>query len=152
MRRSSLISAIGVVAVVVVLGLSGQSLGRPLQADATTLCKLKGIRYVGTTSQSKKVCFTLGSSGKRISEYAYGFRDNCGATGTSRTASRKGIPVAANGSFSTGEGTPAFFNGRLYGTKASGKLGAVTQTSTSAGVVPCNTGVVRWTARRTAAG
>ena len=110
------------------------------------LCKLAGGRYSGRTSQGKPFCFTLWKSGGRISEYAYGFRDSCGA-GTSRTTGRNGIPVAANGSF-TATFSESYVKGRISGSTASGTLRSK---RTEYGAVPpvtCDSGIVRWTAQR----
>lgn len=142
-----------VVAVAIaVLGVAsslGQAANAPSSANvvaAGELCKLKGPRYSGRTSQGKPICFTLWPSGKRIGEYAYGARDTCGGA-TSRTTSRNGIPIASDGSFSTTFGE-SFFKGRIRGATASGTFRSK---RTQYGFVPpltCNTGIVRWTARR----
>lgn len=140
-----------VVVAIAVLGVAyslGQAANAPSSANvvgAGELCKLQGPRYSGRTSQGKPICFTLWPSGKRIGEYAYGARDTCG-NATTRTTARNGIPVA-NGSFSTTFGQ-SFFKGRVTGTTASGTLRSK---RTEYGAIPpvtCDSGIVRWTARR----
>jgi hypothetical protein len=120
----------------------------PLDGDtAAALCKLSGIRYLGSTSRKQKLCFTLWKSGMRISEYAYAFRDNCGSW-TSRTTIKTGIQIGADGGFSRGGVEGGYFKGRITGATAKGTLRAK---STNYGAIPpvtCDSGVLRWTARK----
>ena len=145
-RSGAVVVAIVVLAVASSLG---QAANTPLSASdvaAGELCKLKGPRYSGRTSQGKPLCLTLWKSGSRLGEYAYGFRDTCGA-GTSRTTSRTGTPVASDGSFSASFGD-SFFKGRVSATTASGTFRSK---RTEYGAIPsvtCDSGIVRWTARR----
>jgi hypothetical protein len=140
--------AVAVLAVASSLGQAATSPSSAVEVSAGSLCKLKGIRYSGRTSQSKPFCLTLWPSGKRISEYAYGFRDNCGGAGTSRTTARNGLPVGGDGSFASSGASGSFFKGRVSGSRVRGSLRT---RSTQYGVIPpvtCDTGVVRWTAQR----
>ncbi len=110
-------------------------------------CKLTGVRYVGTTAQKQQVCFTLSTDGRKLREYAYGFRDSCGASGDLRTTNpSRGFlaTVAASGAFSVGRAT-SYFKGAVRGGKASGTLRS---RSVVVGIGTCDTGMVRWTARR----
>jgi len=146
-RRRFGAAVFGVLGGVVVLAFATGSFAKPLEADAAKTCKLGGIRYVGTTSQKKKLCFTLWKSGARISEYAYAFNDSCGS-GTTRTTARNGILIAPNGTFSSTSSSQGFFKGRISGSTAKGTL---RQKSTNYGTIPptsCNSGIVRWSARR----
>lgn len=113
--------------------------------DAGELCKLKGTRYAGKTSQGKPICFTLTRAGK-ISEYAYGFADSCGS-GTSRTTSKTGIPVGGTGSFST-TFSGSFFKGKIGGQKASGTLRSKRRDYSTIPSSTCDSGLLRWNATR----
>ncbi len=106
---------------------------------------MTGKRYVGTTSQKKRLCFTLTADGKRLREYADDYRNTCGG-GSLRTTIRGGLPLSANGSFSTtGQG---FFKGTVRGATASGTARSKSQTFILNQLTTCDTGVVRWTARK----
>ncbi len=88
-------------------------------------------------------------------EYAYDFRDSCGG-GSSRTTIKGGLVLSSNGSFSSGNvgGQGTFFKGTVSGGKASGTMRAKRQTvlpGTIPQFVTCDTGVVRWTARKASA-
>lgn len=150
MKRTPLAAAFASLALTAMTLGAAVSSAEPLEADAAAkLCKSSGIRYLGSTSRRQKICFTLWKSGKRISEYAYGFSDSCG-TGTSRTTAKNGIPVAADGSFNSSGVSGGYFKGRITGSTAKGTLRAK---STNYGAVPpvtCDSGVVRWTAKRAA--
>jgi hypothetical protein len=140
-----------VVVVIVALGVAsslGQAANAPLSASdvaAGELCKLKGVRYAGKTSQRKSICFTLTRAGK-VSEYAYAFNDSCGS-GTSRTTSQTGIPVGATGNFSTTV-SQSFFKGKISGQTASGTLRS--KRTQYGGYTPttCDSGLLRWNASR----
>ena len=112
-------------------------------------CTIGGVHYVGSTSQKQQVCFTLSTDGKKLREYAYSFRDDCGSSGTTRTTNqRRGYLaiLAANGTFSYGT-TSSYFKGVARGGKASGTL---RNRAYVAGIgSTCDTGTVRWTAHRT---
>ena len=112
------------------------------------MCKLKGTRYSGRTSQGKPICFTIASSG-RISEYAYGFRTDCGSEGTSRTHGGVGTPIA-NGRFTAKGIGGSFFKGQVSHTRASGTLRSKKKNKNGQLVPPvtCDTGIVRWSATR----
>jgi hypothetical protein len=114
----------------------------------TAACKLHGIRFAGSTSQKKKLCFILSSKRTTLNEYAYDFVDTCG-TGTSRSVNRRGITtLLPKGAFAFT--TPdAYFKGLVKGGKASGTLREKgQQTIPGQGVVNCDTHVVHWTAHR----
>jgi hypothetical protein len=124
----------------------GASLSSP-GADPSTKCKLTGQRYVGTTSQKKRLCFTLTSDGKRLREYAYDYRNTCGG-GSLRTTIRGGLTLSTSGSFSTiGQG---FFKGKVSGSKANGTARSKSQTYILGSFETCDTGLVRWNARKSA--
>lgn len=116
-----------------------------VSADPSTKCKLTGQRYVGTTSQKKRLCFTLTSDGRRLREYAYDYRNTCGG-GSLRTTIRGGLPLSATGSFSTtGQG---FFKGKVSGSQASGTARSTSQSYILGSFETCDTGLVRWSARK----
>jgi|SRR5579859_2037624 len=116
--------------------------------EAKVACTLAGSHYTGTTSQKQRVCLTSSRDGRRLVEFAYGFRDNCSSTGDSRTTNpRRGYlaTVTSLGAFSYGN-AQSYFKGIIKGGTATGTL-------RSRGYNPgigetCDTGVVRWSARR----
>ena len=143
-----------------VLAPAASTSARPSGPKARHDCKLAGIRYVGSTSQKKRVCLTLSKNGKRLREWSFGYRFRCsdgvGASGNARTTSRTGIPLGRSGRFAYTAGF-SFFRGSASGTGASGTLRLGEQgvrpsidPTRPPQVVTCDTGVVRWTARKTA--
>ena len=111
-------------------------------------CTLAGSHYKGTTSQKQPVCITVSRDGRRLVEFAYGLRDNCGSTGDSRTTNpRRGYvaTVPPSGAFSYGN-AQSYFKGTVKSATASGTL---RRSGYNPGIgQSCDTGVVRWTARR----
>jgi hypothetical protein len=148
-RYSWAAGAVGAVLIFLAVTLIGASEGgaSPSRAnpDPSTTCTLTGKRYVGTTSQKKRLCFTLTADGKRLREYAFDYRNTCGG-GSLRTTIRGGLPLSANGSFSTtGQG---FFKGTVRGSAASGTARSMQQTYILGQFETCDTGLVRWSARK----
>ena len=145
-RALTVFVTVVVVTVAASLQQAAGSLSSADHGSAGELCKLKGTRYAGRTSQGKPVCFTVRKTGGAISEYAYGYRDSCGA-GTARTTTKNGITITSNGSFKS-TFSESFFKGRIAGTKATGTLRSK---RTEYGFVPpvtCDSGVARWSATR----
>lgn len=134
-------------------------------AEAGTGCKLAGKRFVGTTSQKKKLCFTLTASGTGLREFAYDYRAKCkqqggvvqlsSSSGTTRSIFQKPLALGADGSFSR-TGTGGFLKGRIGSTTASGTFRSTSSQQVPSSVTPpitfvtasCDTGIVRWNARR----
>jgi hypothetical protein len=141
------VALLAVLAVALMGASGGGASPSSASADPSTRCKLTGQRYVGTTSQKKRLCFTLTSDGRRLREYAYDYRNTCGG-GSLRTTIRGGLPLTGTGSFSTtGQG---FFKGKVTGSKASGTARSKSQTYILGSFETCDTGLVRWTARKSA--
>lgn len=115
--------------------------------SAPTGCKFAGKRFVGTTSQRKKLCFTLTSDGRRLREYAFDYRNTCGS-GNLRTTIRNGLPVASNGTFSSTGASGNFFKGKITGRTATGTTRSKSQTFILGGLQTCDSGLVRWSARQ----
>ncbi len=113
---------------------------------ATVRCSLAGKHYRGTTSQKKPLCLTVSKDGRKLVEYSFGFRDSC-STGSLRTTNPKRgyITMLRRGSFGSSMSPPSFFKGVVRGSTASGTFRSRTKVS---GIGTCDTGVVRWTARR----
>jgi hypothetical protein len=114
--------------------------------SAAVHCKLAGNHYWGTTSQKKPLCFTVSKDGTKLVEYSFGYRNNCGAIGTSWTRNTKRGYVAPlrNGSFKYAGFRPSFFKGVVRGSTAHGTF----RDRMVGGTGTCDTGVVRWTAHR----
>jgi hypothetical protein len=115
----------------------------------TVVCKFGGIRYVGSTSQKKDLCFTLSGNRKVIREYAYDYVDTCGS-GTTRALNPRGgvAPVAPAGVF-VRMTTDGFFKGVVRARTATGTFRQKSaETIPGKGSVTCDTHIVRWTARR----
>jgi hypothetical protein len=146
LERRVLIGSAGL-AILLLTVLLAAARGASTSAD-TASCKLHGIRYAGSTSQKKKLCFVLSSKAKTLNEYSYDFLDTCG-TGTSRSVNRRGITtLLPKGAFAFT--TPdTYFKGVVKGGKANGTLREQgQQTVPGKGVVTCDTHVVHWTAHR----
>lgn len=139
----SVLLAASLLLVLALVPTGGASPDRP---NAPTGRKLSGKRFVGKTSQQKRLCFTLTSDGKRLREYAYDYRNTCGG-GNLRSTFRGGLPLAANGTFSSGS-AGSFFKGRITGTKATGTTRSKQQTFILGTLETCDTGLVRWSARQ----
>lgn len=135
------------IALLLVLVLAPGGTASPAAANAPTGCKFAGKRFVGTTSQRKRVCFTLTVDGKRLREYAYDYNNTCGS-GNLRTTFRTALPLSANGSFNSGGASGSFFKGKVSGTAASGTTRSKSQTYILGSLETCDTGLVRWTARK----
>ncbi len=147
LRRASRPVRLGIVAVGVVAAVTASA---PAAGgmEKTVACTLAGIHYRGTTSQKQRICFTVSKDGRKLVEFSYGFRDNCGSTGDSRTTNaRRGYiaPLASSGAFSYGN-AQSYFKGVMKGSKASGTLRSG---GYNAGIgQTCDTGTVRWSAVR----
>lgn len=122
----------------------GASIG---DVEAAIGCKLAGKRFVGTTSQRKRLCLTLTADGRRLREYAYDYRSTCG-TGNLRTTFRGGLPLSPNGGFNSGGTAGSYFKGKITGSTASGTTRSKQQTYILGQFQSCDTGAVRWNARK----
>jgi hypothetical protein len=106
----------------------------PAEAE---LCKLDGIRYVGTTAQGAKVCFTLTADASAWIEIAFSFvrASACPNLATGTAYSKGPSPLDAPGRIKI----PGSFTATLRGAGASGVL----EDSNI-----CGNKTFKWTARR----
>ncbi|MBM2823754.1 MAG: hypothetical protein HW413_2500 [Thermoleophilia bacterium] len=130
-------------------------------------CKFSGKRFVGTTSQKKKLCFTLAANGKGLREFAYEYKSKCkqsggivqlsSSGGSVRSIFSKPLTLTADGSFSRTDSS-GFLKGKIGATLATGTFRAQSTQQVPASVTPpityvtaaCDTGIVRWNARKAA--
>jgi hypothetical protein len=148
-RRFPTISACAAVAgAAAVLAAAPGAVGSP----AASACTFGGIRYAGTTSQQKPICLTLSTNRKIVREYVADYVDSCG-TGTVRAINPVGgvAPILKTGAFAQTT-TEGYLRGVARKTTVSGTLRRRgSQTIPGKGTVACDTGIVRWTARRAGA-
>ena len=135
-------------------------------------CKLSGAHFLGTTRQGQKVCLTISSKGRRLVEYLFLARWKCsdGTTplgsvairppplyviivgsivgGGSLTESRPF--VRKDGRFVSTTAPPSRFTGQIRGSTANGILRWHFEPPPGEKGPACDTGSVRWTARRAA--
>jgi hypothetical protein len=148
LRRASPPALLGIALAIGILVAAAAATPIAGGAQAKVVCTLAGAHYRGTSSQRQRVCFTVSKDGRKLVEFAYGFRDNCGSTGDSRTTnSRRGYvaAIAPGGAFSYGT-AQSYFKGMVKGGTASGTLRS---RGYNAGIgQTCDTGAIRWSARR----
>ena len=118
-------------------------------SSGVSACKFGGVRYVGSTSQQKDLCFTLSGNRKLVREYVYDYVDNCG-TGMARAFNpRGGVAAVTPAGVFVRMTTDGFFKGVVRGGKATGTFRQTTnETIPGQGSVACDTHIVRWTAHR----
>jgi len=132
-------------------------------------CKLRGAHFLGTTRQGQKVCLTISTKGRRLVEYVFHARWKC-SNGTSPLGSVavrppplyeiivgkivgggslvESLPVVrSDGSFVSTSAPPSRFSGQILGRTANGTLRWHVPRLVGGGLT-CDTGSVRWTARR----
>ena len=135
-------------------------------------CKLRGAHFLGTTRQSQKVCLTISTKGGRLVEYVFQARWKC-SDGTRPLGSVAVRPpplyeiivgsivgggslveprpsVRSNGSFVSTSAPPSRFSGQIRGSTANGILRWHVEPPPGTRELTCDTGSVRWTARRAA--
>ena len=139
----------------------------------TVKCKLRGAHFLGTTRQGQKVCLTISSKGQRLVEYVFRARWKCSngtrpfgsvlvrppplyeiivgkiVGGGSLVQSRPS--VRSDGSFVSTSAPPSRFSGQIRGSAANGTLRWHVPPFIGGGLT-CDTGRVRWTARRGGSG
>jgi hypothetical protein len=134
-------------------------------------CNLRGAHFLGTTRQGQKVCLTISTKGRRLVEYVFQARWKC-SDGNMRLGSVAVHPppmyeiivgkivgggllveprpsVRSNGSFVSTSEAPRRFSGKIRDSTANGILRWRIDPFTGGGLT-CDTGRVRWTARRAA--
>jgi hypothetical protein len=153
--------------VLAAFGLSQGGQGRAVVASTgKKLCTRAGVRYVGTTSQKQRVCFTLSRDSKRLREYAFVSRVKCDGTASLATTQvgygasvevedqvlitsrEQNSALAKDGSFfefPPGEAASRFTGKLKTGGKASGKLRQ--RIKFDDGTV-CESGTARWSAHK----
>jgi hypothetical protein len=134
-------------------------------------CKLRGAHFLGTTRQSQKVCLTISTKGRRLVEYVFQARWKC-SDGTRPLGSVAVRPpplyeiivgivgggslveprpsVRSNGSFVSTSAPPSRFSGQIRRSTANGILRWHVEPPPGTRELTCDTGSVRWTARRAA--
>ncbi len=135
-------------------------------------CKLRGTHFLGTTGQGQKVCLTISSKGGRLVEYVFQARWKC-SNGTTPFGSVVTRPpplyyiiigsivgggslvesrpsVRKNGTFVSTTAPPSRFSGQIRGSIANGILRWHVEPIPGTRGPACDTGSVRWTARRAA--
>ncbi len=132
-------------------------------------CKLAGLRYLGTTSQGREVCFTVSRDRKALREYSFGFKCRIYPGWAAIEPSSEVIRVDGNITVGTGHGSGGavttirrdgtfsdiplehgVFKGKLEALRAAGILRQQYPPIPVGGAAPvCDTGTVRWTAKRT---
>jgi hypothetical protein len=135
-------------------------------------CKLSGAHFLGTTRQGQKVCLTIAPKGRRLVEYVFQARWKC-TNGTTPLGSVVVRPpplyeiiigsivgggslvesqpsVRNNGSFVSTTAPPSRFSGQIRGSTANGILRWHVEPIPGKRGPTCDTGSVRWTARRAA--
>jgi hypothetical protein len=127
-------------------------------ASAQVRCTSPGTHFVGTTSTKFKVCFTLSRDGKRLLEFEFGYKGACESDDTIRVTGTTQLsgswPIRSRVlRLKTDELT---IKGRISGRTASGSARrmwrqnahAVDPSAPVGAKLDCDTGAVRWTARR----
>lgn len=125
------------------------SAGKPDGKVQVPQCKRtrRTIRYVGKTRQDRGICFLVSRNGGRLKLAWFGWRARCSgglAEGMTKMLGRNGVAPIRNGRFklfSVGS-VSSLFKGKINGRKATGVL------RFKQSIDNCNSGKVRWTARR----
>jgi len=159
---------------VLAVAASNASVGSGASACPLDGVKLPGVLYVGMPLNHKSipnftdaeieglvaasygwaVCFSVSKDGKRLLGYAYPIILLCsGGSGSFPFVSSRprGVAIQKSGAFSAKTSATSFFKGSVKGAKASGTLRDkrdVKLQPTDPVARSCDTGTVRWTAKK----
>lgn len=106
-------------------------------------CPARG-RYRGKTSQGERICFSLASSRKRVTRLEVNYKADCDYGTQEGWVRIRSIGVGRKGKL-RGSSTSLTLEGRIIGRKARGTLRAG---SGNPDIGECDSGLVRWAARR----